>query len=251
MTEANIKFARAPIIEAILDIECDFPPTLDIRELEKPARDCFQVEYPKFRTLHFVEHEVEAKIEEQPKTSTRSGIKGYLFLQEDGKQLVQVRTTGFSFNRLAPYSTFDDYLPEIERTWRLFSRFALPIEVRVIRLRYINRLLLPATEHQVELTDFLKVSPHLPDEDTLTFVGFLNQHVAIETKTGHEVKIILTTQKQENDALPIIFDITVADGEKTEPENWPQILSKITSLRYLKNRIFRDTLTERCLQLFQ
>jgi hypothetical protein len=49
--------------------------------------------------------------------------------------------TPSSFNRLRPYSTLDDYLPEVERTWRV-SRTRWASLVRRIR-PLINRILLP------------------------------------------------------------------------------------------------------------
>jgi uncharacterized protein (TIGR04255 family) len=251
MTGPTSKLNRPPIVEAVVDIDCDLPPILEIEALEKPARDCFRVEYPDFQTRFMFEHVFEAKGDAPPRTSTRREIGGYLFKHEDGKQLVQVRAQGFSFNRLAPYSTLDDYLPEVERTWKMFVKLAAPVQVRGIRLRYINRLPIPAVEGRVELNDFLKVGPRLSDERSLALVGFLNQNSAVETKTGNEVKTILTLRKPERDIVPIIFDITAGNGESAQPEDWPQILSRLQALRDLKNRVFFDTLTEKCLQLFR
>jgi uncharacterized protein (TIGR04255 family) len=133
----------------------------------------------------------------------------------------------------------------------LFIELASPVQIRVIRLRYINRILLPMVEGGVLLDDYLRVAPHLPDEKSLTFVGFLNQHAAVEIETGHHVNIVLTAQSPEGDKLPVIFDNCVAAAQDREPQDWPWILGKIQALRALKNRIFRNTLTEKCLNLFQ
>lgn len=185
MSEQDLKLRNAPIIEAVIDIDCDMPPGLDIKELEEPARNRFRGTYPKFRHKIMHEHKIETKDDAPPEMSFSQKIQAIQFLAEDEKQLVQIRREGFSFNRLAPYSSLDDYLPEIERTWRLFLELASPVQVRVIRLRYINRLLLPLISGQIELDDYLKIAPHLPDEDSLTFVGFLNQHTAMEEETGN------------------------------------------------------------------
>ena len=72
---------------------------------------------------------------------------------------MQVRAQGFSFNRLAPYSGLDDYLPEIERTWSLYVDLASPVQIRAIRLRYINRILLPLAANTVDLDEYLKIGP--------------------------------------------------------------------------------------------
>jgi len=119
-------------------------------------------------------------------------------------------------------------------------------------LRYINRIMLsmPA-KSPLHLEEFLKVSPRLPDEGNLTFTGFLNQHTAMENGTGNQVHIVLTNQPPENNILPLILDITAENNALAEVENWPCLLARIQALRDLKNRVFRNTLTEKCLNQFQ
>lgn len=251
MNEPELKLAKPPIVEAVVDIDCDMPPTFDLAALESPTRATYGPQYPKFRTLFVEQHRIEAKGAEPSVHSTNRAVQALQFLHADEKQLVQVRAQGFSFNRLDPYTSLDDYLPEIERTWRLFLGTAAPVLVRGVRLRYINRIPLPLAGGSVKLNDYLKNSPQLPDEDRFTFVGFLNQHVVEERNTGHQANIVLTTQMSENDMLPIIFDNCVAATGASQPENWAWILEKIHSLRGLKNQIFKSTLTEKCLNLFQ
>ena len=251
MNEPRLKLANAPIVEAVIDIDCDMPPGFDLATMEKPAQEAFADRYPKFQKQLIQEHQFETKADAQPKMSTRNAINALQFLQENGEQLVQVRTGGFSFNRLKPYKSLDEYLPEIERTWRLFLGLASPIQIKVVRLRYINRILLPTVVGDVELNDYLKIGPRLPDENKLKLVGFLNQHAVVETDTGNQATIVMTSQVHENDKLPIIFDNCVANAGTGVPTDWPWILAKIVSLRDLKNRIFQDSLTEKCLKLFQ
>jgi uncharacterized protein (TIGR04255 family) len=251
MNDTEFKLLKAPIIEAVLDIECDMPPGREIATLEQPAFERLRDHYPKLRTVLVQMHQIEAQGENPPKMSVRHAIQGFQFLHQDEKQLVQVRAQGFSFNRLAPYTSLDDYLPEIERTWRLFISIAAPVQIRTVRLRYINRILLPMPNSRVELEDYLKIGPRLPDEDRLTFTGFLNQHTAVEKDTGNQINIVLTTQPPEDQMLPLIFDITVAGSGTAEVENWTWLLAQIQALRALKNRVFRNTLTEQCLNLFQ
>lgn len=251
MTDHTQKLKRPPIVEAVVDIDCDLPPNVTIETLEQPARSHFQKEYPVVQTRQILEHKVEAKGNEPPKTSMRRGVEGYLFKTEDGRQLVQVRTQGFSFNRLAPYSTLDDYLPEIERTWKLFVGFAAPVQIRAIRLRCINRIPLPSIEEKVELRDFLKVEVGFPEESGLQLVRFLNRYAALDPETSNWVEAILTCSQPEGETLPIILDITATNSKRVQPDDWPQILGELQVLRNLKNRVFFNTLKETCLQLFR
>lgn len=251
MSTSELRLPKAPIVEAVLDIGCDMPPALNLAALEGPSRERFRDQYPKMKMQFLQETKIKAKPDATPHMFVQRGIQAIQFLHADEKQLVQVRAQGFSFNRLAPYTSLDDYLPEIERTWRLFVGLASPVQIRVVQLRFINRILLPIVEEPIQLDDYLKIGPRLPDEEKLMFVGFLNQQAVVEKDTGNQANIVLTTQPKENDKLPIIFDICVTAAGIAEPEDWPWILARIGSLRALKNRIFRNTLTERCLNLFR
>lgn len=243
--------SKAPIIEAVLDIECDMPPAFDLGALEERARAAFHERYPKVQVRHMQEANIEALSDAPPRLSVRQGLQGFQFFQQDERQLVQVRAQGFSFNRLAPYTSLDDYLPEIERTWGLFVELASPLQVRLIRLRYINRMLLPTTEDRIELSEYLQIAPRHPEEGRLKYYGFVNQHAAVEADTGNRVNIILANQPAEEGRLPVVLDIEVTSAGPVEPPEWSSILPKIQALRSLKNRVFRSTLTDRCLKLFQ
>src|SRR6266705_5380388 len=252
MSDTALKLANAPIIEAVLDIDCDMPPGQQFATLEKPARDAFQPEYPKSRTAFIQTHQIETKADQPPQMSVQHAIQAFQFLNDDEKQIVQFRTQGVSVNRMSPYTSLDDYLPQIEHAWKLFIALASPVQIRTVRLRYINRILLPlANNEPVELSDYLKIGPRLPDEKRFTLVGFLDQQTAVEVATGNRVNIILTGQPTENDKAPIIFDVTAESAIKAEPQNWDLLLAQIMSLRALKNYIFKNTLTEQCLNLFQ
>ena len=251
MAEPELKLPHAPIVEAVLEIDCDMPPSFSLQQLEQAARDAFRDRYPEFRTQFLHEHSIETKPGAAPRVSVRNAVQAFQFFQSDQKQLIQVRMPGYSFNRLAPYTTLDEYLPEIERTWRTFVGLATPKHVRGIRLRYINRILLPLVDGKVDLTHYLELGPRLPDEENLTFTGFLIQQTAIDRKTGNQSTTVLTTQPIEGGRLPIILDNSVGCIGSGEPAAWDWILTKILSLREFKNRIFRKTLTPECLNLFQ
>jgi uncharacterized protein (TIGR04255 family) len=238
-------------VEAVLDIDCDLPPSQEISALERPARDVYRDQYPKLRPQYLHEQTFEPSAEGPPQVSARQGIQGYQFLAEDEKQIVQVRGQGFTFNRLAPYTSLDDYLPEIERTWRLFIGIASPVQVRLIHLRYINRIHVPLAGESAELDEYFRIGPRVPDEGRLRLAAFLNQQTVVEPDTGNQVTIVLANQALDQQQIPVILDIGASRAEAGNPEDWNWIAGRIQSLRALKNRVFREMLTERCLELFR
>lgn len=247
----NTPLRNPPIVEAILDVDCDHPPGFDLTKLDASVVAVFQDRYPKPRQQLLQEHLVETADNASTKMTMRLAVQALQFSQDDEKQLVQVRAQGFSFNRLAPYSSLDDYLPEIERTWQLYVGIASPIQIRAIRLRYINSILLPVTASTLDLDEYLKTGPRVPDGCNLMLSGFLHQLVATDKDTGHQVNTVLTSQASVNGMLPVILDITVTSTSGPEMPEWATISRTVASLRGLKNRVFENTLTPRCLELFQ
>ena len=256
MTSQTIKLGSPPIIEAVIDIDCDMPPQPDIEALDTAAKSAMADHYPIARRRWLSGHAI-ASVDSAPASVIPlHGLQAMQYLTADERQIVQWRPNGFSFNRLAPYGSLDDYLPEIERTWRIFVIGAAPVICRMVRLRYINRLLLPLREDgRVELNDYLAVSPRPADEGRFTFAGFVSQQSMIDNATGALVNVLLTTQQQQpqelNKVLPIIFDIEVFQGIACEPGDWHALSGRIMQLRALKNDVFRQSLTERCLNLYR
>jgi uncharacterized protein (TIGR04255 family) len=248
-----LTLCNPPIVEAVLDIVCDFAPSQSIAGLEKRAAEKLRDRYPKFRrqfTQQFImEFGTSPPAENDMPVPSVSALQ---FAHDDGKQLVHFRDSGYSFNRLAPYRSLDEYLPEIQRTWDIFRELSAPLLIRMVRLRYINRLNLPLVASQIDLDEYFKVGPRLPDEDSQGLFGFLNQLQMFEKETGHLITTVLMAEEVKDDKLlSVIFDNMVAARVGADPSDWPKIEATIQSLRNLKNRVFSDTLTKKCLDLFQ
>jgi len=243
--------AKPPIIEAVVDIDCDLPSQIQVLTLKDAALAAYGTEYPRLRFRHLDTFQFGGDPAGPSQAAPRRSVQAMQFLAADAKQLVQVRAQGYSFNRLAPYTSLDEYMAEIERTWRLYVDVAAPVQVRLIRLRYINRILLPLAQGGVDLDTYFRVGPRLPDDASLTFLGFVDQHRAVERETNSQVRTVLMNQPQEGDRLPVIFDNTVIREERCEPADWERIADRLAGLRKLKNHVFERTLTPECLRLFQ
>jgi uncharacterized protein (TIGR04255 family) len=111
--------------------------------------------------------------------------------------------------------------------------------------------LLPTIEGKADLDDFFTIAPRTPDDKGLELANFLSQQAAVERASGRGTSLVLTGQPPEGDRVPVILDITVAEQMKADPNKWSKILESITALRDLKNRMFRNSLTAKCIELFQ
>ncbi len=248
------RLTHPPIVEMVVDIDCDLPADIKFADLEGRARERYLDRYPGFRRR--LRQPPRSGDSHQP-LNIGEATAAFQLLGEE-PQLVQLRRDGFSFNRFAPYTDLDEYLPEIERTWRIFVDLVSPVTIRRIGLRYINRILLPSGEGIVNLDEYLCLDSKLPEEIALKFTSVLNEYSAIEDVTGHEVKVRMVIDEREtlpwlreNQPLPVIFDIAGSHRESYDPQIWENIESTIFALRRMANAIFRSSLTERCLNLFR
>ena len=258
--DGTLNLKNPPAIEAVLDIDCAMPPNFDLSKFEKDARDKLRATYKHFRkqfaqqtVIRGVDADATDAPVKPPELQVSATLLALQFLQQENDkptQIVQLRSTGYSFNRLAPYGHLDDYIPEIKRTWEIVRGVLSPLSVKQIRLRYLNRILLPIANGKLDLGKYLTNGPTTPCDD-LEFTAFLNQYTAIIPGTKNQVQVVLTAQAVEADKLPILFDITATHTAAAGVDNLPWILERIQELRVLKNRVFKDTLTPECLNLFQ
>jgi len=245
----SLRLAHSPIVEMVVDIDCDLPADLEIADLEQRARECYSDQYPGFRRIL---RPLPRSGDSREQLNIREATYAFQFLEE-GPQLVQLRRDGFSFNRFPPYADLDEYLPEIKRTWSVFVDLVSPVTIRRIGLRYINRIFLPFGEDIVNLDEYLRLGPGLPHETALKFTSVLNEYSAIEDVTDHEVKVRMVIDEQErtDQPLPVILDIAGSHRRSADPQVWENIEATILALRGLANAIFRSSLTKQCLNLFR
>ena len=250
MTDSDLKLNHPPIVEAVLDIDCDVLPGQDFASLQAVAQQAYVRDYPKQRSSFLAEFQIEPLSDGPARIRDTQGIQAFQYLTDDEKQIVQVRPQGFSFNRLAPYTHLDAYMPEIERTFRLFRELASPVQVRAVRLRYINRISLPLVNGKLDMEEYLTIGPRNPDGARMASAGFLIQQTLIEADTKIYVNVVLTNQPVEKDDLPIILDIQASTDVRLEADDWTGIVQHVMALRHLKNHVFWKALTEKCLRLF-
>ena len=104
MPEEPFHIENPPIVETVLDIDCDFPPNFDLRAAQGDIRDAMREQYPKHREQMLHQTQIRQERDASPQVQLEhQTLNAVQLLKEDEKQLVQFRANGYSFNRLAPY----------------------------------------------------------------------------------------------------------------------------------------------------
>ena len=132
------RFPKAPITEALLDIRTTLPPRIDLQRLAG-FHDPIKTAYPGRQQRTSWQASVQVK-EGGTAFASREAPDGFLFTSPDGRQIVQARLDGFTFNRLKPYDTWEVFRAEARRLWARYVEVAEPEAVSRIALRYINRI---------------------------------------------------------------------------------------------------------------
>ncbi len=253
MTVERQILKNPPIIEAILDIDCELSPKFELLgALEDSASKALAESYPT-KTRQFMQsHQITKEGDGVPEVRAGAPIvQSIRFHDTNNAQLVQFRNTGFSFNRLRPYTSLDDYFDEIFRTWEIYKIVAVPLKIREIRLRFINRIMIPLENGRAKLDDYFVVGPSVPDDDRFLLASFLNQFTALDNVNSTWVDVVLVAQSTEESGLPVVLDTTCRSVGPIETDDNKQILATIQALRESKNTVFWRSLTEKCLNLFQ
>jgi len=154
---------------------------------------------------------------------------------------VQFRRDGFSFSRLAPYTTWEDVSQKTVGFWKLYYETAEPIEVTRLAVRTINRIAL--LEGVLELGSYLTAPPAIPAGLPNRLLSFLSQNMIQDEQTGIVANVIQTIEAPDvGGKRAIILDSDVFIERKFEPAD-KRLLENFDTLRRLKNLFFFNSLT--------
>jgi uncharacterized protein (TIGR04255 family) len=241
---------NAPITEALIDFRIK---NSNIESLEKSLellKERIGVRYPQVNARRGFEAAVQFKVggvAEQRAGDT--GFKGYVFASEDGRNLAQFRDDGFTYNRLKPYTSWGQLLPEAIDLWKLYVEAAKPEYVVRVALRYINHFSLPLPVE--DISNYLTGLPNAPEGTSYYLSGFLTRVMMVDPELNLQAAV--TQALELNIAQPnsagVILDIDTSKQKEFNPQDG-DILETLEALHKMKNDIFFGSITEDTLRLF-
>lgn len=240
-------FTKAPITEALLDIRASLPAETDLDRLAT-FQDSIRDLYPARRERSHWETQYELQpggIAEVKQS--KGGVDGYLFTSADGVQIVQARLDGFTFNRLKPYESWEQFRGEARRLWDHYLEVASPVSASRIALRYINKIDLPLP---VDFKQYILTTPEISADLPQELSGFFMRLVLPFEKRNCTGVITLTlADSTRPDCASLVFDIDVYREEILNAQD-ERIWTLMEDLRNTKNEIFFKSLTPKTMGLF-
>lgn len=235
---------RAPITEAVIDLQTELPPDVTIETLAG-LQSLFADKYPVKKDRF--QWQVQFNVQAQTVASEGMAQDGYLFWSANERQAVHARLNGFAFSWLKPYPDWVTFRDEARQQWAEFVRFARPLRVRRVALRFINRIELP---QPVVYQDYLNTFPRTGDGVAPALSGLFMRLVAPTDGDMVVITEAIDEAGATNDSVPVILDIDVSrqaeflvDGD----DAW----RALDALRDVKNRVFFGSVTTKALELFR
>ena len=248
--EAAIRHLRnAPITEAIVDLRVVQRKEFAAETLRE-AKDRLAPTYPICIERKGTESLVD--FAEGCPRGVRSrdlGLQGVWLKTPDEKNIAQFRVDGFTFNRLKPYTSWDELLPEALKLWRAYVELVKPEAVTRVALRYINHLSLPPAPG--DLDEYLTAGPRLPSSIPQVLNSFSSRVVVQDPERELSANVTQALEVGVQSAAPtLLLDIDAyRTGEFSTSEG--ALLPILSDLRTYKNAVFFGSLTEKLIKVYE
>ena len=122
------RYHHAPITEAVIDIQCVGAPSIEA--LESVNAD--EASYSTGEKLFAARGQMQFGPDAIPVATASSEPLGFLFRSNDGLHIYQARTNGFTFSRLAEYTTWGEVSAEARRLWDKYRAVATPTSLSLL-----------------------------------------------------------------------------------------------------------------------
>lgn len=233
---------QAPIVEAVLDIRVVLSVTWDEDNLRNKLEQLLP-DYPKRDTMQ--ETEIQFSPHEGTNLIRNSVHVGLKCQSEDGFNVIQFNKNSFVFSRLNPYENWERFSQEALRLWEIYCELLKPTEIGRIGLRFINRLAI-RNQRAIELADYYKNPPESIKGLNWPLAGYLHQDRIQVSDTSYFVNVIKTTQNTQMD-IGLLLDIDVYMDRHLGFDEL-RVSEHINKMRWIKNKVFFNSLTEKALK---
>lgn len=234
------KLKHPPIVEAVVDFDCDMPQDYDLESVQSDLAAALSADYPNVEQVRRAD--VTLNVDDAT-TGVTKVLEALRFRNATKEQIVQYRASGFSFNRLKPYGSFDDYTGEIMSRWVQFVALAKPVALRTLRLRYINMVNVPLDKGAVELSRYLNCAVAVDGND-VKCGEYLSRLSVFDSKSDLSGVVVSVSQPPTATHVPVIIDIAIQTEMRCELDDYNSINFSLELLRRFKNRVFASSITD-------
>lgn len=242
------RYSRSPIAEAIIDLRVSLPETVSLeifQEIHTHIQQDFPVIQPCYKGVGAVFYEPGVNFT----VDTSERQIGLWFRSEDNLQVFQSTLEGFTFNHLAPYTSWSEIRATARHLWNIYKELCQPLFVVRAAIRYINQLHIP-TKEAIELKDYLRtlpeISPDLPQSSLQNF--FIQLQIPQPDLDCMLVINEAIAPRLSPEEMTVIFDLDLFRQHIWESDD-EDIWLSLDRLRRRKNEVFEASITDKIREL--
>ena len=245
---SNRHYSKAPIIEAVIDIQVTMPSAFVFADLSDLA-DILKDKFPIRNKIESFQLQLDADIGDgkSAKTSSMHEEIGIRLGDNANTRVLQLKKIGFTYSHLHPYTDWDRFSNEAKKYWELFIQHYKPEKVTRCAVRYINRIDIPKAP--IEIKEYLNIYPQTPNSISQTITGMHMQLQMPQDDIGSMAIINeAIIEPVITNGISVVVDIDVFKNLAIVPINaW----DTLEQLRNRKNALFEEFITDKTRELIQ
>ncbi len=241
---ARIHYSRAPITQALIDIQVKSDHWVDLAVLACPPPD-IKADYPTGAPVFTGNATIPLVPGGTPKFEVIQ--VGYSYNgRPDHKYIFQTRQEGLTVSRLAPYETWENFLDEFRRVWSWYKDVVKSKDIVRLAVRYTNRFDLPLSFQ--DFREYLSTTPEIGTGLPAGVSGFAMQlQIPQADLPGMIVFNEALVPPAGEGVVSVLVDIDVFQTEKIPNNFW----ERLERLHDLENKFFEGSITDKARELIR
>jgi uncharacterized protein (TIGR04255 family) len=229
---------HAPIREAVIDIAATTNSTFEaVQRLAERLEGRFS------SRVDLWQNSIGFSFDQHGHSSTTTARNRLGVRLDASPHVLQIRTNGLTFSRLAPYEDWAQISSQAKEWWTAYSDCLNVVEVTKVAVRYVNSM--PIPQPYQDFGCYLTCPPKIPTALPQTVGGFLHQTTIVDGSVERLARVTQALEPSPNPTGPltILLDIDVSQ-QKSFGAKDPAIWQVLDGLRDFKNNIFFEYITE-------
>ncbi len=241
-------YSKAPIKEAIIDLRVALPKGFSVDKLvdiHPHINDRFPIKEPLIAGSIILQAAASLTV------NTSQQHNGFLFRSEDNLKVFQATLGGFTFNRLTPYGSWEEFRDDAKYLWHIYKDICKPVSVTRAAVRYINQLNIP-TKELGDLREYLSTVPEVASALPQKLLSSFFMQLQIP-QVDLECMLIINEALVPPPApefVSIILDFDLFREQIWQSDD-EDVWHFLEALRQRKNQVFEASITEKTRRLIE
>ncbi len=241
-------YSKAPIKEAIIDLRVVLPEGFSVDKLgdiHPLINDCFPSKEPLIAGSFMLQAAPSLTV------NASQQHNGFMFRSKDNLKVFQATLSGFTFNRLTPYESWEEFRDDARYLWQIYKDICKPVSVTRAAVRYINQLNIPTKELD-DLREYLSTVPEvasaLPQKQLSSFFMQLQiPQIDLDCMLIINEALVPPTAPE---FVSIILDFDLFREQIWQSDD-EDVWRFLETLRERKNQVFEASITEKTRRLIE